>query len=165
MGWAEDQIKKERSEQESKKINNEIRAWDNRLKAEVGKGCFEKIKSYVSTQVEKYNKTQSGQSGGIFFLPDSSVEEERDIMSRIPSFTIFRRDQPRAHLYVKYSEPQHAILWRCGSAEGGYEVIARPDGKCHLAGVDGNPRTPEQIGNELLDRASRAEPIGGGPWM
>jgi len=162
MGWADDQIKKEQRNQESTKINDELRLWDHRLKDEVGKGCFEAVKAYVKAETEKYNKMQPTQSGGIFFLPDSSVTEEGDMMSQIPSFSIFRRDQPRARLYAKYSQPQHALLWKCGSVHGSYEVQVHPNNKCFFVGRDGNPRTPEEIGAELLNEANSAEPTGGG---
>jgi hypothetical protein len=163
MGWADDQIKKDQKKQESIAVDNQIRLLEDQLKAEVGKGCFEAVKAYVQAETERYNKAQQDQSSGIFFLPDSSVEEDRDMMSQIPSFTIFRRDQPRARLYAKYSERQHALLWRCGSAEGSYEMRATATGKCFFIGSsDNNPRTPEQIGNELLNRANSAELTAGG---
>ena len=162
MGWADDQIRKEKSEQESKKINDEIRLLDHRLKDEVGKGCFDAVKAYVKTESEKYNTVHK--SDGIFFVADSSVEEEGDIQSTIPSFTIFRNDQPRARLYVKYARAQHALLWRCGSSEGSYEVQVNANGKCFFVGRDGHPRTPEQIGTELLDKANNADSTSGTVW-
>ena len=79
MSWADDQIRKERNEQESTKISDELRAWDHRVKDEVGKGCFDAVKNYVKAETEKYNKAQQNQASGIFFLPDSSAEEEGDI--------------------------------------------------------------------------------------
>lgn len=163
MGWAEDQIKKEQREQESRAVDKEIRIREERLKDEVGKGCFEAVKAYIKAETEKYNKAQQSQTSGIFFLPDSSAEEEGDMLSRIPSFTIFRKDQPRARLYAKYSQVQHALLWKCGSAQGSYEVRVNAASKCFFVrSEDDNPKTPEQIGDELLDKANRAESTGGG---
>lgn len=164
MSWADDQIKKEKQEQESKAVNDELRLMDNRLKSEVGKGCFEAVKAYVKAEIEKYNKAQQNPTSGIFFLPDSSVEEEGDMMSQIPSFTIFKKDQPRARFYVKYSQARHMLLWRCGTSEGSYELRVAENGKGYLVGTDGNPKTPEEVGQELLNRAMQADPIGGSVW-
>jgi hypothetical protein len=164
MGWSDDQIKNERKAQESKQITDELRLMDTRAKDAVGKGCFDAVKNYVRAEVEKYNAAQQSPANGIFYLPDSSVEEEGDMLSKIPSFSIFRKDQPRARLYVKYSQPQHALLWRCGSSQGSYQLRVSEDEKGFLLGSDGNPRTPEQVGDELLNRAARAEPTSGTVW-
>ncbi len=162
MGWAEDQARKDRDRQEAENVTNELAAWDKHLKDEIGRGCFNAVKAYVKTEVEKYSKLNPAE--GMMFFPDTSVQEEQDFMSKIPSFSIVSKDGRRARVYVKYSETRHALLWRCGSHEGMYELRVHENGAGYFVDSSGQPRSPEQLGDELLTRARNAEPNGGKVW-
>ena len=110
MGWADNQIKKELHEEESKAIENELRVREERTKDEVGRDCFEKVKAYVQAEIEKYNKAQlDSTSHGMSFFSDTSVQEERDFMSKIPSFSIRRKDGRYGYVYVSYRQNTHVL--------------------------------------------------------
>lgn len=163
MGWAEDQIKKDQHKEESRAIDNELRIREERMKDEVGRDCFEKVKAYVKTEIEKYNKAMlTSSTQGMSFIPDTSVEEERDFMSKIPSFTIRKKDGRCDYLYVRYRQNGHVLEWRCGASRGSYELRVHPNGVGYFVKGDGTPKTPEMIGSELLDIASNAQPSGSG---
>jgi hypothetical protein len=163
MGWAENQIKRDQAKEESSAVDNELRLREERMKDEVGRDCFEKVKAYVKTEIDTYNKAMPNSSTqGLSFIPDTSVEEERDFMSKIPSFTIRKKDGRCAYVYVRYRQNGHVLEWRCGASQGSYELRVHPDGAGYFVERDGTPKTPEMVGNELLNMAINAEPSGGG---
>ncbi len=165
MGWAEDQIKKERAEEESRAVDKELHLREERAKDEVGPGCFKKVKIYVEAEIDKYNGARPNSSSeGMAFIPDTSMEEEQDFMSKIPSFTIRKKDGRYAYVYVSYRQHGHVLQWKCGGAEGSYALRTRPNGVGYFVGSDSIEKTPEQIGNELLNRLIRAELRGGIVW-
>ena len=158
MSWADDQNKRERDEQDSQRQSDELRLRDERKLDEIGPSLFKKLKDYVDAEVKRFNAQRSGD--GIFFIPDSSVANEQDLMSRIPSFSLRNKHARSPELYVKYSHSQRAIVWKCGSLEGWYRVHVEG----YLYSSDGTPKTPEQVGNELLSLARNAEPTHGNVW-
>jgi hypothetical protein len=77
MGWAEDQIRKDRDQEESRAVDNELHVREERMKDEIGRSCFEKVKAYIQTEIEKYNMAMPNSSTqGISFFPgvDPKIE-------------------------------------------------------------------------------------------
>ena len=149
MSWADEQNKKDREAQESQRTNDALRLSEQRLKDEVGKECFETVKAYVKTEVEKYAKHNPAIK--LAFYPDTSYGEESDIMSQIPSFSIVNQSGPNLRIYVKYSKARHALLWECNGSKSIYELRVHANGEGYFVGRDGQPKTPQQIGDEILN--------------
>jgi len=165
MGWADDQIKEDQKDKESQAISDDLRLREEQLKDDVGRDCFEALKAYVKSQIERYNGSPStSPTDRLLFIPDSSSAEEQDIMSKIPSFTIRKQDGRCAYVYVSYRQHGHQLRWKCGDSRGHYELRTHPDGSGYFLGGDGRPLSPQEAGDELLTMARKAEPASGGPW-
>lgn len=161
MGWADDQIRKERSVRQSQNVRDEMALRAEKIKDECGSLLFSQVTRCIRTECAKYNAKTDGP--GLHMAEDSSALESTatvaEITSSVPSFSVQRKDGLFSPLDVRYLSASHAIVWKLAGT-GSFHVHVNAENKCYLTTDDETPITPEAIATLLLSKLTgRQRPI------